>query len=61
MIDQPVIKSILENILDNTSKVQWNDKYQIIIDGVLIHESNLIDLLKYIRNETVITSEEDTQ
>ena len=26
---------------------------------MMIHESNLTDLLKYIRNETVITSKED--
>ena len=57
--DQPIINSILENILDNPSKISWDEKYQIIIDGIPIHESSLIDLLKYVRNETVITSDED--
>ena len=58
-IDQPAVNSILETILEHPANISWDEKLQVVINGTTIVGSNLIDLLKYIRNDAVVTSESD--
>jgi len=35
----------LLNFLENTSKIEWNEKDELVINGIAIEKSNIIDLL----------------
>ena len=53
--DQPYINSILNKIRDNSEEISWNNNMEIRIDGKPYPGSNIIQLLKYIIKDLVIT------
>lgn len=57
--DQPVVQSILNIIHDNPAIVDYNDNLEIVIDGVRIAESNIINVLLFLTKNVPVTSERD--
>lgn len=54
---QPLVASILAQMLKYPSKIAWNDRNEIVIDGNPIKESNVIELLNYTMGRKVITKD----
>ncbi len=55
----PFAESILTKILQNQSLIKWNEKLEVKIRQLHIPNSNIIDLLKYVLGERIITSTGD--
>lgn len=57
--NQPFVANILQKILENQDLISWNEKQEVIISGTKIVESNIIDLMRYVMDGTIITNESD--
>ena len=58
-VDKPVIKSILEVIHSNPSVIDYNDRLEVLVNGELFPESNLINILLYFTGNLPVTSDDD--
>lgn len=57
--DKPVVKAILDVINSPASQVSWEDNGELIVDGKVIVGSNLINILKYMTGNMIVTSHRD--
>ena len=56
-INKPFVQSILEVIKPRPNEISWNDKFEIILNGRLLPETNIIDLIQFFMKETVVTND----
>ena len=57
--DQPVARSILNKLIEDNSPIKWNPSYEIVVHGKTFPGSDIRELLKYVLNYKVITSDKD--
>lgn len=55
----PYANSILSKILQNRETIHWNDKLEVVINNKRYPGSDIIDLMRYVLGEKVITSSND--
>ena len=55
----PVASSILSRILQKQDVLTWNEKLEVIIDKKLYPNSNILELMRYVLGEKVLTSAAD--
>ena len=56
---RPQLKSILEAIANNKDIISYDKNYTLKINGKIIEDSNIIDILKYFTKNSIITKEDD--
>ena len=54
--NRPFANSILTKILQHPDLISWNEKFEVSINQKLLRDSNIIQLLKYVLGEKIITS-----
>ena len=55
----PYARSILSKILANKETIRWNDKLEVVIDKKTYQDSNIIELMRYVLGEKIITFDVD--
>ena len=56
-IKVPVVSRILSLILQNQDILRWNDKLEVVINGIHQPGTNIIDLLRYVTGVQKVTSD----
>jgi hypothetical protein len=56
---QPFISSILHYIKDYSNQISWNKDFDIIIDKLLVNNTNIIDILKLLTKDLIVTADTD--
>lgn len=57
--DQPYVSSILSKIKSRPDEISWNDRLEAKINGRLLIGSNIIDLLRFVMKNTIVTRATD--
>ena len=57
--DQPFASSILSKIRSREDEISWNDKLELLIDGKLYRDSNIIELVRFVLKNLIVSSDTD--
>lgn len=57
--DQPFASSILSKIDSREDEISWNNKLELLIDGKQYPESNIIELLRFVLKNLIVSSDMD--
>ena len=58
--DKPSISSILSILEKHRDQVWWNKDNELIINGLTVPNSNIVEILLYLTKNKIVTSDEDT-
>ena len=58
-VDKPTVKSILDKIQQFKNIVSWNKNLEIILNGNVIPDTNIVKIMQYLMKSRVVTSERD--
>jgi hypothetical protein len=57
--NQPFARSIIEKMRAHEAEITWNKQLELILDGKVIVDSNIIELFKFILKNLIITRHSD--
>ena len=57
--DQPFVQSILDKIKQRPEEIKWNNNEEIMIDGQLLHGSNISEIFQFLTKNLTVTSSKD--
>ncbi len=58
-VDKPTVKSILDKIRESKNAVSWTKNFEIVLNGNVIPNTNIVKIMQYLMKSKVVTNEKD--
>lgn len=58
--DKPIVKAVLEIMREHPSEISWNNNNEVIIDGKVLENSNIVQMFLYMLKQLPVTRSRDS-